>query len=337
MLKHRSAVLAATAGLPAHERLHALADAQCDRLPLPGQGQTLRRWHALAEVASHDLSLAKLFEGHTDALAILAELRAGGMAQAPQSLWGTWAAEAPDCRVRLAADGRLHGTKAWCSGAAHLTHAVLTAWSDDADVPQLVAVDLRQTGVQVAPGPWHAVGMASTGTAQVHFDAVPAQPVGAPGSYLTRPGFWQGGAGVAACWWGGARAIGHALHRAAQALPAAPATSPAAPYRWAALGGVDVALATTGALLRETAAWIDAHPDADACVHALRVRQAVEQAARLVLDMTGRALGATPYCMDEAFARMAADLPVFIRQSHAERDDASLGRNLSQWEEPWTL
>ena len=42
------------------------------RLPLPGSGQTLRRWQALAEVAASDLALAKLFEGHTDALAIMA-------------------------------------------------------------------------------------------------------------------------------------------------------------------------------------------------------------------------------------------------------------------------
>ena len=46
-----------------------------DRLPLPGAGNTIERWRALAAAAGHDLSLAKLFEGHTDALAILAELR----------------------------------------------------------------------------------------------------------------------------------------------------------------------------------------------------------------------------------------------------------------------
>lgn len=44
-------------------------------LPLPGRGRTLERWSALAAVAAEDLSLAKLFEGHTDAIAILAEAR----------------------------------------------------------------------------------------------------------------------------------------------------------------------------------------------------------------------------------------------------------------------
>jgi hypothetical protein len=44
-----------------------------------------------------------------------------------------------------------------------------------------------------------------------------------------------------------------------------------------------------------------------------------------VLDECGRALGAAAYCRDAHFARMAADLPVFVRQSHGERDFAALG------------
>ena len=84
--------------------LAALIDAGVDRLPLPGAGRTLERWQMLAEVAAHDLSLVKLFEGHTDALAILAEL--GAPAAAPGSRWGTWCAEPPDARVAMRRRGR---------------------------------------------------------------------------------------------------------------------------------------------------------------------------------------------------------------------------------------
>jgi len=41
---------------------------------LPASGRTLERWQTLCDVASHDLSLVKLFEGHAEALAILQEL-----------------------------------------------------------------------------------------------------------------------------------------------------------------------------------------------------------------------------------------------------------------------
>ncbi|MDQ6648856.1 MAG: acyl-CoA dehydrogenase, partial [Actinomycetota bacterium] len=44
-----------------------------------------------------------------------------------------------------------------------------------------------------------------------------------------------------------------------------------------------------------------------------------------VLDRVGRALGAGPLCLDPVQAQRAADLPVYLRQSHAERDLAGLG------------
>ena len=62
-------------------------------LPLPGSGRTRERWARLADLAAEDLSLARLGEGHADAVAILAEL--GGPEPAPGSRWGVWAAHPP--------------------------------------------------------------------------------------------------------------------------------------------------------------------------------------------------------------------------------------------------
>lgn len=47
---------------------------------LPGGGATLARGQVLAAVDADDLALAKLYEGHTDALAILAEAGIDGAA-----------------------------------------------------------------------------------------------------------------------------------------------------------------------------------------------------------------------------------------------------------------
>lgn len=297
-----------------------------DRLPLPGSGATLARWQALAAVAEYDLSLAKLYEGHTDALAILAEVGDPDGTE-PGASWGVWAAEAPAGRTLIESinpqgDALLGGAKSWCSGAAGVSHALLTAWHADGRGPQLVRLALRQPGVRVEAGAWHAVGMAGSASLDVHLKQARARCVGAPGDYLARPGFWQGGAGVAACWHGGATALARTLRLACNA-PAEPT-----PFRLAALGRVDLALQGTAALLREAAAWIDARPDADASQLALRVRLAAEASARRVLEVVGRSLGAAPFCRDERFARLAADLPVFIRQSHAENDLAALGERV---------
>src|SRR6202012_3643648 len=177
-------------------------------LPRPGGGATLERWRALAVVAAHDLALVKLYEGHTDALAILAE--AGEPVPRRDRTWGMWAAESPGGRVVFEPDGHasctLSGHKAWCSGARLLDAALLTVWSSAGGGPFLARVDLAQAGVAFDAGDWQAVGMRATDSVTVRFDRVPARLVGAEGFYLSRPGFWQGGVGIAGCWHGGARA-----------------------------------------------------------------------------------------------------------------------------------
>jgi hypothetical protein len=53
---------------------------------------------------------------------------------------------------------------------------------------------------------------------------------------------------------------------------------------------------------------------------ARQVRAVVEAAATETIDRVGRALGAGPLCLDAAHAARVADLTVYLRQSHAERD-----------------
>lgn len=303
-----------------------------DRLPLPGSGQTLARWQQLAKVGGIDLALLKLYEGHTDALAILNELSTDPVLTL--GVWGVWAAEPPNARVLVSQRQdnavRLNGTKAWCSGARQIDHALVTAW-DAQERPYLVAVSLDQPGVSIRDGAWQAVGMASTASVDVLFDNAVAQSIGDSGAYLSRPGFWQGGAGIAAAWYGAAAALAQALH-------AQRSTGRPDPHSDAHLGAVDAALYGAAAALRECAAWIDTRPQEDARLPVQRVRAQVEMAVEQVCHHVGRALGATPFCRDPHFARLAADLPVFIRQSHAERDLAQLGQLVAASStEDWSL
>jgi alkylation response protein AidB-like acyl-CoA dehydrogenase len=317
--------------------LRALIDAGLDRLPLPGRGATLERWRILATVAACDLGLVKLFEGHTDALAILADI-GGNYVPVQGQAWGVWAAEPPAARLaaRDNASARsenpsvtLHGTKAWCSGAASITHALVTAWNDR-DEPVLTAVDLRQPGVHVTREGWMAVGMAASASVDVHFDNASAIQIGAPRAYLERPGFWHGGGGIAACWYGAAAAIGGFVKQ--------DAARRSDPYKLAHLGAIDTTLSATASLLRDTAAGFDRDPAADAMPAAFRARLAAERAAIEVIQRAGRALGAAPLCRNRHFAHLMADLPVFIRQSHAERDEAALAERIVNEERgTWNL
>ena len=48
-----------------------------------------------------------------------------------------------------------------------------------------------------------------------------------------------------------------------------------------------------------------------------------------------RALGAGPLCHDEAHSRAVADLTVYLRQHHAERDLAQLGALVAERGTTW--
>jgi alkylation response protein AidB-like acyl-CoA dehydrogenase len=287
-------------------------------LPLPGGGRTLQRWAELSAAAREDVVVGRLVEAHADADAILAEV--AGRRVTPGEWWGVWAAEPP--RPVLTAERRaggwvLDGTKAWCSGAGLCTHALVTARVGDQR--PLFAVDLRQPGVGVELSGWRAAGMSRSATGAVSFGGVPAEPVGAPEDYLHRSGFWHGAVGVAACWLGGAERVADTLRRAGPRLD---------DHGAAHLGAVDAALAGARWTLQAAAAEVDARPDdrAAATVRALRVRAVVESAAALTVDRAGRALGATPLVTDAGHTVAVADLLVYLRQSHAERDLAALGR-----------
>jgi alkylation response protein AidB-like acyl-CoA dehydrogenase len=313
-----------------------VADVDSGRLgfPLPGHGRTAERFAALTSVAEQDLCVARLVEGHVDALAILDEL--GGPAPQPGERWGVWAAEPPGEGLTASRTGEkwvLNGLKQYCSGAHSCTHALVTA--KDGDERRLFAVrtgagdphsavpdaaDAPRGGCRPVPGTWQAVGMAGSDTPDVRFHQVAAVPVGGVTAYLTRPGFQHGGIGVAACWYGGARAVAAPLLAAAARRPD--------PFTDAHLGAVDVLLHAAGTVLRQAADEIDRDPRDDrgaARPRSLRVRAFVESVCADVLTHVGRATGAGPLCHDERHARAAADLAVYIRQHHAERNLAELG------------
>jgi alkylation response protein AidB-like acyl-CoA dehydrogenase len=297
-------------------------------LPGPGSGRTRARWAGLADLAGEDLSLARLGEGHADALAILAEL--ADRAPAAGRRWGVWAAQPPGPGVEAARDARgwrLTGTKQYCSGARICTHALVTAAAPDGIRLFAVATDT----LTPVPGTWLATGMAGSDTLDVGFDNCPAEPVGPPGGYVARPGFTHGGVGVAACWYGGARAVGAVLLDTARRRDVGAAAL-------AHLGGVDVALSAARAALDRAADEIDADPcdlGHDGPRRALRVRAQVESAATEVMARVGRALGAGPLCRDAAHSRRVADLTVYLRQHHAERDLAELGSLMAERGTAW--
>lgn len=301
---------------------------------LSGLGSTLGRssWDvlsAMATLGSINLSLARVVEPHVDALAILHQARTtAGMAVDvnDHQTWGVYAAHRADTRVDAippvgepGAPWALTGTKHWCSLANQLSHALLTATAPDGH-QRLFALDLTSNGVNVEMSEWKALGLRNITTGTVMLDAAAAHPVGAPGWYLNRPGFAWGGIVVAAIWFGAAAALASQLWAAAGRR---------APDQIALMhiGECETALHTALAALSRAAIMMDG-PDttvADSAIVAARTRATVAQVSERVIATVGHALGPAPLAFDRSHATRVADLTLYLRQHHAERDLAHLG------------
>ena len=61
----------------------------------------------------------------------------------------------------------------------------------------------------------------------------------------------------------------------------------------------------------------------------------VEEGATTILTRVGRALGAGPLTRDAAHSRRVADLTVYLRQSHGERDLLDHGQRLLECGIDW--
>lgn len=285
----------------------------------------------LASLGAGDLTVARVVEPHLDALAILrqAAQRDRGVdgswpsASAPRgSTWGVYAAHAPGAHLDAHAVGgewMLSGVKPWCSLADQLSHALITAHIDQSR-RQVFAVDLSHPGVRVSDDPWVSRGLAAVRSTALQLDAVPAVPVGPPGWYLDRPGFSWGGVGVAAVWFGGACALAQRVLEAARRRE---------PDQLALLhlGRLDLALQGAELALRAAADRIDSGEATGAVgeLVAARARSTVAAATEFALAETARALGPAPLTSDEEHARRVADLSVYVRQHHGERDVARVG------------
>lgn len=296
--------------------------------PRPGTGRTAELLALLEGLARHDLGVARAVEPHLDALAILAEagLAPSDVGVADGATWGVFAAEGGGDPLVARADGgswRLDGLKPWCSLADRLDAALVTAHVGDASGERrLFAVGLRSGTAVPQEAAWHARGLSEIPSGPVRFTAASALPVGEAGWYLSRPGFAWGGVGVAACWHGGARGVAAAV--------AAAAARRDDPHLLAHLGAIDTALAASRRALDEAATAIDAGraEGPHGSLLAKRVRSSAAGAAEEVLVRAGRALGPAPLALDAEHAKRVADLTLYVRQHHAERDDASLGRAL---------
>ena len=319
----------APAGLPAGYPRHAPEVGQqreaLQRL-LAGREWPTRSWSELIEdllgLGRTDIPLARLAEGHVDALRTLAQ---ADRRPYPGALYGVWASRSQHTGIRaepqLGGRLRLQGVLRFASGAGLLDRALVPVWLDDG---KHLLMDLDVSGLPVDASGWHTGAMTASRTHQVKVDVdVSADDqVGDVDFYLQRPGFFPGGVGVAACWVGGAARVldlVHALH---------PQPGPAQQIR---LGRMRIDLSLAAATVRSTAALLDRGPDpragGETDWHALSTEAragAAEAVRRLISD--ARLLGGPAgLAMDAGLAHAVPDLELYVLQQNSDGDAFALG------------
>ncbi len=292
------------------------------QLPLPGSGATWQRFRTLADWSAQDLSVGRLCEGHSDAIAILHD---AGAVPRPGCSYGVWAARGSSDSLRatrVRGGWHLEGFKTFCSGHGLVERALVTAESESGYLTFDVSTSEQVVGA--IPGSWPAVGMAQSRSETLEFggpDLSVDQLVGEPGFYVDRPGLWFGAVGVAACWYGGARGI---LEHVARGL--GPTASDAL---LAELGAAVADVEMMRVVLSHCASEIDDDPRdqlGQARARALVARAVVHEAAQRVLSASASAGGARPFTLDARQSQRAADLFIYLTQYHVAAG-VELGRS----------
>lgn len=275
-----------------------------------------------------DIPLARLAEGHIDALRILAQAgrepaSSPGEDGGRVPLYGVWASRSMRTGVaaRRLPGGELvlDGTLRFASGAGMLDRALVPVWVDGG---RHLLVDLPAADLPVNTGSWRTSAMAASRTYELRLDEVvaePAQVVGPPDFYLSRPGFFPGGVGVAACWTGGAARVVELL-RSLHRTPS--------PDQQRRLGTIRADLVAASAVVWAAAARLDVSgldTPTDWQVLATEARACAAAAIRRIIAEARLLTGPAGVALDEELSHALPDLELYVLQQNADADAALLG------------
>ncbi len=264
-----------------------------------------------------NLALGRLVEAHVNALRLIARFAdTATRQQAAQDardghLFGLWVTDPPDGGLRLFC-GVLDGGKQFCSGAGHVTRAVVTA-EDGAGQTRLAYAALSE-GVIAAPLPGGLAGMRAAATGQVRFHHAPAVPFGEPGDYLREPDFSCGAWRTSAVTLGGLQALAEELRRQLVARGRQDD-----PHQQARVGETLVAVETARLWMAAAAARAEsAEAGAEAIAYVGLARLAVERACLDTMELAQRSLGVAALLRSNPVERLCRDLATYLRQPAAD-------------------
>ncbi|WP_313823185.1 hypothetical protein [Citricoccus sp.] len=303
-----------------------------------GQAEwTALDWPGLVEVlmalGRTDIPLARLTEGHVDALRVMAE---AGATPDPDALYGVWASRSGGTGLSgkpVRGGWQLTGRLLFASGAGVLDRALVTVWPEE---DRHLLLDVAVSDWSFDTSAWRTRAMEHSRSHRIELDAVvSARQIGANNFYLTRSSFFPGGVGVAAVWTGGAARVLDLLAQSTE-VPAA-ASDP----RRVRLGRARTDLASAVALVRQTAIALrashvggarDSAGQGQAAEHqellrtlATLCRAGVGAAVRRIVEEVRALAGPAGLAFDEDLNRAVDDVALYVAQQSQDGDAVYVG------------
>lgn len=281
-----------------------------------------------------NLSVARIFEGHVNAVKLIAlyadaAVREAAFAKVRRGLLlGVWGADGA-APVTLDDTG-LHGTKRFASGLGLLGAALITAKTDAGTQLLLVPVDDVERS---DPTAWTASGMRATASGTYRFDGIGEHDIaaiGQPDDLFREPHFEGGVWRYCAAHLGGAEALYDEL--LSELARRGQSDAPIQQVRIA-----EAAIACESARL-----WIENAADRverphgspapsgeRAAAYALLAREATQAACLGVIGAVEQAVGTAAFMEGAAIERMRRDLGLFVRQAAPDAKRARAVRALT--------
>ncbi len=291
---------------------------------------------ALRALGRSDLAVARLYEGHLNAVKLVElyaedsvrewvreRIRAG-------ALLGVWGATGADPLRVLATDDEhwtLAGAKIFASGLGLVELAVVPVPDPHAvETSRLLLIDVDDVTRQV-PGDWRASGMRATRSGSYHFDGLylpPERVLGAPGAYEREPWFEGGVWRYIAAHVGGMEALVDELVATLRARG-----RDGDPHQGARIGQAAALTLAARSLIERVALEVETVDPEDsqatdrAVALALLARESVEASAISLLALVERSLGMGAFERGQRIERVRRDLGLYLRQAGP---DAKLAR-----------
>jgi alkylation response protein AidB-like acyl-CoA dehydrogenase len=273
---------------------------------------------ALRLIGCGNLSLGRLYEAHVNVLHLVA--RHGSMTQrrgvasdaVRGHVHGLWVTDASDAPLRLDTDFTLHGAKFPCSGAGHVTRALVTAEMPSGETSMLLVA--LTPGEHADRSGWDAHGMRAAASGRMVFDGIqvaPAALLGQPGDYLRQPDFSAGAWRTSAVTLGGLEALVTEMRRHLVAR-----RRDGDPHQRARVGKALIAQETARLWVRRAAlvAEAGASEAGDVANTVNLARIAVETACLDAIQIVQRSLGLAAFARGTLIELLFRDLGIYLRQ-----------------------